>query len=231
MRPWDISEPDGSFDLEVSGTLFERQVRLRLAQSLESDVAAALEEMLAELRRFESEQYGRQGVLTEVRLLHDWAQDALVNIRRLRDELEADDQETSLVEALEQDLEDMRRAGRTALEVKVAASSRWPRRLRARAAMELQRIVQEAVQNARLHGGATRIRIGLRVDGATRAVVTISDNGRGMDGTIPLASHGLGLVGMRERAELLGGSVRVRGRQGGGTLVRVELPLQRLVRS
>jgi signal transduction histidine kinase len=55
-----------------------------------------------------------------------------------------------------------------------------------------------------------------------RAVLVIEDDGRGFDPTGP--STGLGLVSMRERAQLLGGSIRVGSREGRGTTIAIEVP-------
>ena len=55
-------------------------------------------------------------------------------------------------------------------------------------------------------------------------MLEIRDNGKGMSRE-PIASpHSLGLLGMRERAELLGGSVTIESREGEGTCVRATLP-------
>ena len=53
-------------------------------------------------------------------------------------------------------------------------------------------------------------------------VLVIEDDGRGFDLTGP--SAGLGLVSMRERAELVGGTIRVDSREGSGTTIAVEVP-------
>jgi signal transduction histidine kinase len=60
-------------------------------------------------------------------------------------------------------------------------------------------------------------------DGA--AVLEINDNGRGVTPEQVADARSLGLLGMRERAELLGGSVDLTGRPGQGTLVTVTLPI------
>ncbi|MEU1881216.1 histidine kinase [Streptosporangium sp. NPDC020072] len=80
------------------------------------------------------------------------------------------------------------------------------------------RVVQEALTNVLRHAGATDVRIAVR-RAAERLVVTV-ENGPAAPGHRPLAGSGLGLVGMRERAALFGGSLRAGPRdQDGGWLV------------
>ncbi|ADJ26436.1 histidine kinase [Dehalogenimonas lykanthroporepellens BL-DC-9] len=91
----------------------------------------------------------------------------------------------------------------------------------------LFRIAQEALNNIRKHSEASNVEIGVNF-GDARTIITISDNGRGF--SIPervcdLAAMGkLGLAGMRERAQLIGGHVRINSQSGHGTVVTVEVP-------
>jgi two-component system, NarL family, sensor histidine kinase UhpB len=82
------------------------------------------------------------------------------------------------------------------------------------------RVVQEGLSNIARHSGAGRVHVSaVREDGAT--VVRIDDDGHGFDPHT--AGGGVGLVGMRERAVLAGGSVAVRSVPGEGTLVELRL--------
>ncbi|MFC7480972.1 ATP-binding protein [Luedemannella flava] len=72
----------------------------------------------------------------------------------------------------------------------------------------LYRAAQEGLTNARRHGEATEVRVAARfADDAARLVV--EDNGRGFPAGTP--GGGFGLRGMRERVELLGGSLNIDG--------------------
>jgi signal transduction histidine kinase/ligand-binding sensor domain-containing protein len=88
--------------------------------------------------------------------------------------------------------------------------------------LQLLRIAQEAVTNAIRHGHATRIDIGLSYD-ERQVALTIADDGCGFDPHAPTAaSHDdehFGLVTMRERAEHVGGGVRIESVPGAGTTV------------
>ena len=89
--------------------------------------------------------------------------------------------------------------------------------------VELLRVLQEALTNARRHSGATSVEVSLRTeDEAVLAGVT--DDGRGFD-SAP-ARPGVGLSAMRERAEALGGNIEVESRPGEGTKVTVRVPLR-----
>jgi signal transduction histidine kinase len=85
------------------------------------------------------------------------------------------------------------------------------------------RIVQEALANSARHSGApvAHVSIGLR---DRHLLLLVSDEGRGFDpgATVDL---GIGLAGMYERAELLGGNLSVQSAVGHGTRVTLTLPL------
>jgi signal transduction histidine kinase len=87
------------------------------------------------------------------------------------------------------------------------------------------RIVQEALHNVQKHANANAVEITVRASDAWLSL-TVQDDGRGFQKG---RAHGLGLTGMQERAESLGGSVKVSSEPGKGTLIEVALPLpQRL---
>jgi len=88
------------------------------------------------------------------------------------------------------------------------------------------RIAQEALTNVARHAHATRVTIRLNTVGV-EASLLISDDGRGLPRDTLAREGALGLVGMRERAGLLGGSVDVSGIEGIGTTVVARLPLRR----
>ncbi|HXF37909.1 MAG TPA: PAS domain S-box protein [Actinomycetota bacterium] len=88
------------------------------------------------------------------------------------------------------------------------------------------RIIQEALRNAQKHAAAARVTINLGSD-ATTLRGEVRDDGAGFDpSSVPGHHEGhLGLVSMRERAELFGGTCEVESAPGRGTLVRFCLPL------
>lgn len=102
-------------------------------------------------------------------------------------------------------------------------------RLPARSEAALYRIAQEALANIRQHADASHVLVELfQADG--QVILVISDNGRGFAGCEEPHSrsdgHGFGLIGMRERAHLLDGTLTVSCAPGAGTQVRVQIPLR-----
>ncbi len=85
-------------------------------------------------------------------------------------------------------------------------------------------MAQEAVTNVVRHACATRIDVLVeRRDG--RVVVMVEDDGKGF---VPATAGGaecLGLIGMRERAEALGGTLTIESAPGEGTRIKVRIPL------
>src|SRR5256886_9036123 len=109
-------------------------------------------------------------------------------------------------------------------DLKLQVSSRWPRRINGWAAYNLLRIAQQAAANGWRHGRAHRIDVILDVDASNQAVVVVLDDGAGIDDS----PHGFGMIGMRERAVILGGSFGVQSRESGGTRVEIHVPLDRI---
>jgi len=90
--------------------------------------------------------------------------------------------------------------------------------------MTLYRVLQESLANGFRHGGGSNQRVAVS-GSAGQLVIEVTDDGKGFDPeTVKSAGH-LGLVGMRERAEVLGGSFEVRSVSNQGTVVRASLPL------
>ena len=88
----------------------------------------------------------------------------------------------------------------------------------------MYRIIQEALTNATKHGHATRAVIETRENEST-VELSVRDDGDGFDPASRTA--GFGLLGMRERAELLHGAVHIESSPGEGTTVSASFPVQR----
>jgi len=87
------------------------------------------------------------------------------------------------------------------------------------------RIFQEVMTNVARHAHATKVDIKLRAD-SDNLILSIVDNGRGIAQADLDSSKSLGLLGIRERAFLLGGTAEITPAKGGGTAVTLVLPLQ-----
>lgn len=108
------------------------------------------------------------------------------------------------------------------------------RRLPATVETAVFRIIQEAITNVIKHAQAGHVRVVLDFDGSL-LVVFVEDDGRGFETSEVLgpgaSRKGMGLLGMRERAALLGGAFNIYSRPGGGTRLYVEIPVQAEVKA
>jgi two-component system sensor histidine kinase UhpB len=87
--------------------------------------------------------------------------------------------------------------------------------------IHVYRVLQEAISNVARHSGVKTARVRLRrQDGALE--LEVEDRGKGLSASP--SRRGLGLVAMRERAELLGGTLEILKPREGGTLVRLTVP-------
>jgi len=77
------------------------------------------------------------------------------------------------------------------------------------------RIFQELLTNVARHAGATRIDVAIRSD-SHEIVLTVADNGRGIDAEVAHSPKSLGLMGVRERVLPFGGRVDITGVRGEG---------------
>lgn len=88
----------------------------------------------------------------------------------------------------------------------------------------LFRICQEALTNVIRHAHASHVHIALTIANDT-VVLSVHDNGRGIALEEVEAMKSLGILGMRERAAIFGGTVEITGRQGRGSTVTAHIPL------
>ncbi len=95
------------------------------------------------------------------------------------------------------------------------------------AKLALYRIIQEALTNVTRHADASLVEIRIRAEPqAVRAVVEDDGCGFSLEERGRLIGRGLGMLGMQERAAILGGSVRIESEAGRGTRVHVEIPIR-----
>lgn len=198
--------------------------RRRIALELHDDASQRLAAILMRLRlaRSVTDAEGRDAVLEEVR--RELAETA-DGLRRYAQGLRPPAlDELGLGPAIESHV----RHVAAATPVRVASQIEGVGRLEApEAELALYRIVQEAITNALRHAGARRVDV--RVERCNGSVVaTVQDDGVGFDVArlmdAPHGEHGLGLFGMRERAEYVGGRVEITSEVGRGTTVRAAVP-------
>jgi signal transduction histidine kinase len=88
----------------------------------------------------------------------------------------------------------------------------------------LYRVLQESLSNGFRHGKAAKLDVNLKMD-TQQLELCVSDQGPGFDPAAAAQGGRLGLLGMRERVEMIGGRFQVHSHLGGGTKVQVHLPL------
>ncbi len=85
------------------------------------------------------------------------------------------------------------------------------------------RIIQESLTNAVRHAAAQHIAVSIVIT-TERMTLRITDDGMGIGKPPSPNGSGFGLLGMRERAQALGGSFSIEGRPGAGTTISAVLP-------
>jgi signal transduction histidine kinase len=191
--------------------------RRRIARELHDETGQALTSVLLGLRLIEEETPGVRAAVSELR---ETIASAIQELRALAVELRPkalDD--FGLGAAIERLADTYSRRTGIAIDVHVAGLSE---RLPEAVETALYRIIQESLTNVAKHAGAATASVTVhRLRDAVTIVV--EDDGAGFDTGV--ASPGLGLTSMRERAELVSGTVRIESRPGGGTTIAVEVPL------
>jgi len=203
------------------------QVRRAIARDLHDRVAQTLTTMLIELENYKTEHDGNQAVLRQLGDLQDSTRDVLKNLRHilydLRGETGIDEHFADAVRALLKTFHE-----RTQVDVVLSVAPSWPDRLRKSAALNLYRIIEEALSNVRLHSGARLVEVALGPVLDSHIAIEVRDNGRG----VAIDGHrkpGLGLLGMHERAVILGGRLEVDSIAGRGTTIRAILKREDLI--
>lgn len=202
----------------------ESEVKRRLARELHDSVAQILTTMVVDMENFKHDHAERESVVRKVDDLQDSTREVLSNLRQLLYELrEEPAQDHSFVHKVRSLLRGFEHS--TGIRSKLSVSARWPSMLSAATAYNLYRIVEEALSNVRLHSGAASVDVKL---GSTQGtvVLTVHDDGRGLQRAGTGRSPGLGMVGMEERAILLGGKLIISGDERQGTVITATVPVR-----
>jgi signal transduction histidine kinase len=86
------------------------------------------------------------------------------------------------------------------------------------------RILQEALTNVLRHASATKVNIKIKKEKGY-FTLSISDDGKGISESEKSEQQSLGILGMRERAHLIGSEIEIKGTEGKGTVVTVRVPI------
>lgn len=211
----------------LSATLAERN---RLARELHDTIAQGLTAVTMQLeaaqRSFDRDQDRTRARLTRA---YELSRETLEDVRRSVWTLAEPLVDGATLDAA---LDDLARR----FESRTGIAARYqhdgpPLNLDHAAATQILRIVQEALQNVEKHAQATKVVIGVEAD-ADAQRLWVRDNGSGFAPEAApvggVASNGFGLIGLRERARLLGGTLTVESAPGAGTRIAVTLPAHNL---
>jgi signal transduction histidine kinase len=197
--------------------------RARISRELHDVVAHALSVMVVQAGAAEQMVDDPAYVRDALDRIRRTGTTTMAEMRRLVTMLREDDAPFALtpqpsIADLGELIDDARRSG---LEVDLAVEGE-PRPLPAGLDLAAYRIVQEALTNVRRHAGASRADVRLRY-GSDCLELQVTDDGRGETAAASSGS-GHGLIGMRERAGLYGGTVRASPGTEGGFVVHATLP-------
>jgi signal transduction histidine kinase len=201
-------------------------LRIGIARELHDQLAQGLTTMLIRIERLKRSKPGDRALTQELADLQESLREILVDVRGLLNELRGTGEgQDDLVDTIRERL-GPRFERQFGVQVRVRVTRDWPSRLAAMVSQNLLRIVQEAMTNAILHGGAGVIRVELKSYPKDRLGVVVSDDGSWPDGVEPFP-EGHGILGMRERTKLLGGDLMIL-RSERGTTVRAVIPRPRV---
>jgi PAS domain S-box-containing protein len=194
--------------------------RLYISRELHDEAGQMLTSLLVDLRLLEKRASDPKAILKLVAEMEISLNAVLENLHRIAMALRpASLDHVGLVAALRQHAESI--GEKNGLQVSFRAG-KVKDRLQANVETVLYRIVQEALTNIVRHAQATRVDVILTVRD-NQLIVIVEDDGIGFDpGSIPAGEH-LGLFGMRERTEMIGGRLTIESAPGKGTTIMVEV--------
>ena len=200
----------------------QEEERRRIARELHDETAQTLTSLLVGLRAVEESQHLDQA-LEAAGTLRGLVAAALAGVQRMARGLRPSAlDDLGLEEALERLSAETSRSAGFVVDLQVTGD-RLPRLAEA-VEIALYRVAQEALTNAGKHAAPKHVSVLIhRTPNVVRLV--IEDDGKGFDQAQAQSEIQLGLVGMRERMHLIGGSMTMESSPGGGTTVSVSVPL------
>lgn len=209
----------------LMGNLFtaQEEERKRLARELHDDMNQRMAMLANEVATLEQAPPGSARLLRKhLRTLRKQVEQLSDDLRRTAHHLHpAALEHFGLVAALESYCSDFLKLH--PVQLKLAHRS-LPQSIPAGIALCLYRVTQECLNNIAKHSGAGMATVTVRGD-KKGILLSVTDNGKGFDPGLLADGRGLGIVGMRERVRLVGGSVSINSQPGHGTRIDVRVPL------
>jgi PAS domain S-box-containing protein len=197
--------------------------RRHIARELHDEAGQTLASLMVGLRLLEKEANNPKAIPIRIAELKRTTDGVLENLHRLAMDLHpATLDHLGLVATLRQYVETFGAQYQLILQFETVGFDN-EQRLPPTIETNLYRIVQEALSNVARHAQATHADVLLERRGG-QIVTIIEDNGIGFDPETKKASNRLGLLGMRERAEMMGGRLEIESAPGAGTTIYVETP-------
>ena len=206
----------------------QEEERKRIARELHDETGQALASLMVGLRNVE-EAPSPQAAHQRLVELRAQTAGALEDVRRLALELRPSAlDDLGLAAALRRYVQDFTTRFDVRVDLQMDGLER--QRLAPQVETAVYRIVQEALTNTARYAQASQVSVLVKAGDAQRQLsIIVEDNGCGFDAEsvlrAGLAENRMGLYGIRERAELLGGTLTVESQSGGGTTVYVRVPL------
>ena len=196
--------------------------RARISREVHDELGQSLTAVKMDLAWLAGRLPRRNGqMLKRIRSTRQLADDIIQSIRRISTELRPAVLDLGLAEAVEWQVQEFQT--RSGIQCTVRLLTREV--VASNASTAMFRIFQETLTNVARHAKATRAEVVLQKQ-RDWLVLLIRDNGRGFDQADPSLSKSLGLLGMRERAAILGGRVNISSAPGKGTTVTAWIPLR-----
>ena len=206
--------------LRLTCSLFEEE-RARISREVHDELGQSLTAVKMDLAWLASRLPPKnREMLKRIRSTKELADSIIQSIRRISTELRPAVLDLGLAAAVEWQVQEFQ--ARSGIECTVRLLTREV--VASNASTAMFRIFQETLTNVARHAKATRAEVVLEKQ-RDRLVLLIRDNGRGFDQADPSLSQSLGLLGMRERAAILGGQVNISSAPGKGTTVAAWIPL------
>ncbi len=200
----------------------QEEERLNLSRELHDELGQLLIAAIFQLGLLERNSTDAESAQAHIKDLRSTIENIQQDVHSLAVNLRpASLDHVGLVSALEQYIHEFRR--QYTIDVEFEASGAPSQRLPSNVETAIFRIVQESLTNVILHAQAARVDVVLNYLGNS-IVAIIEDNGIGFLPSMATDEDHLGLFGMRERVEMLGGSLAIDSEPGQGTIVRVEVP-------
>jgi len=195
--------------------------RARISREVHDELGQSLTAVKLDLAWLAGRLPRRNGpMLKRIRSTRQLADGIIRSIRRISTELRPAVLDLGLAEAVEWQVQEFQ--ARSGIQCKLRLLTREV--VASNASTAMFRIFQEILTNVARHAKATRAEVVLQKQ-RDRLVLLIRDNGRGFDQADRSLSKSLGLLGMRERAAILGGRVNISSAPGKGTTVTAWIPL------